>query len=135
MQQTVRTMRQGYVDYKIGMQRLCKAVHRWESDSFDALAKALKEGRMGKKEIRYTDLEIAQMNYSKTFKTKYRKHLMLQFHGPETMAMNLAKFHCDFKVESSNPSKPARGQRDPTTNKTLFMAEAKVTIEEQKRMQ
>ena len=73
--------------------------------------------------------------YSKTFKTKYRKHLMLQFHGPETMAIILAKFHCDFKVESSNPSKPAQWRRDPKTNKTVFMAEAKVTMEEQKRMQ
>ena len=58
---------------------------------------------------------------------------MLQFHGPETMAIILAKFHCDFKVESSNPSMPARGHREPQTNKTLFMAEAKVTIEEQKK--
>ena len=90
---------------------------------------------MGEKESRCTNLEMAQMNYSKTFKTKHRKLLILQFHGPKMMAMNLTKFCCGFKVESSNPSKPARGHRDPKTNKKLFMAEAKVTMEEQKRMQ
>ena len=51
----------------------------------------------------------------------------------KTIATNLAKFHCDNKVESSNPSKPARGCRDPKTNTILFMAEANVTIEEQKK--
>ena len=126
-------MSQGHANYNTAMQRLNKAVCQWESNGFDALAKALKEVRMGGKEIRHTDLEIAQMNCSKPFKTKCRKHLMLQFHGPKTMAMNLSKFHCNFKVESSNPSKPARGRRDPNTNKTLFMAEAKVTIEEHEK--
>ena len=46
-----------------------------ESNGFDALAKALNKGRVRKKEIRCTDLEIAQMNCCNSFKTKHRKHL------------------------------------------------------------
>ena len=75
MQRIIRTMRQGHIDYHAAVKGLCKAVYRWERNSYDALVTAMKNGTIGDGKKKYTDLEITQMSYTKAFKTKYKKYL------------------------------------------------------------
>jgi hypothetical protein len=128
----VRTLRQHHMDYNQAVHRLTSCVWEWEPRSKAALIAALKNGSFDNN-TKYTDEEINDLEATKEFKRRFSKHLMKKIRPPEIIENMLSTWFNDFKCSASEGSEPARGRYDTKTNKPLFTADTKTTVEEQKK--
>jgi hypothetical protein len=77
-------LRQGHIDYHKAIRDLCNAVYEWEPESYNALLKALSEGKMGKYDQFVDNREINKMQTtSGDFQRKYAKYLKKIIREPE----------------------------------------------------
>ena len=122
----LHTLRKKHIDFHDAVKDLLDALCEFEASDCEKVLSALKEGTFGKK---HTTTEIAQLQQTKHFRKRCKKHLRKRLREPNTMMQRLDDWFCKHKVTSSNPQdRPARGRLDPSHNTPLFTPETKPAV-------
>ena len=126
MQRLTKTLRQGHVHYTKALADLSRSVYQYEKKCLAGLIRALSDGTMNG--TTYSHSEIQDMLYTSRFKDRYERFLMKEVHDPCLIEHNLRNWFDSYKVDSSDPSRPGKGIKDPRTGNKLFTPDTKEAV-------
>ena len=131
-QRMTKTLKKKHVDHCVAITRLTNCIYHYNVHDYENLLKALREGTLSAK---CTDSEINDLKNTRVFKQRYDKYLRKEIRPPHVMCAMLDDWFDAFKCTSSgsDPSRPARGRKDPVSGDTLFSADTKDAVTECKK--
>jgi len=127
-QRIISTLWKKHSDYSETMTLLLDAMYTYQSDDFQALISALKNGTLG--DEKHSEEDIAELRRSRLFRQQYSKYLRKVIHPKDTMISMLDDWFVRYKTTASVGAQPARGRLDPVTQMPLYTMETKKAVEQ-----
>jgi len=121
------TLRKKHVDFQDAVSDLLDALHEYESNDYENLLTALKNGAITGKQ--HTTTETSQLQQTKHFRKRFGKCLRKRLREPNTMIQRLDDWFCKHKVTASENARLAGGRLDPFHNIPLFTPDTKPAVE------